>query len=139
MLKVSQMNKIINSIRAELKSNSDEKTKNSFQRFFKEKVRCYGVKTGAVGKIAKKYWEEIKDKSKKEIFQLCEELYKSDYTEEAFIVSFWGHNFKLSLEPKDIATFEKWIGKYINNWAKCDGFCNHTVGECVQKGWKVVV
>jgi 3-methyladenine DNA glycosylase AlkD len=26
-----------------------------------------------------------------------------------------------------------WIEKYIDNWAKCDGFCNHTVGDLIMK------
>ena len=127
------MSQTIGKIRAELKNSADEKTKASFQRFFKEKVKCYGVKTGIVGKIAKKHWKEIESKNKKEIFELCEELYKSDYTEEAFIVSFWGTNFKNFVKPEDLIIFEKWIKKYINNWAKCDGFCNHTIGDLIVK------
>ena len=124
---------IVQKIRTELKENTDENTGKSFQRFFKEKVKCYGVKTGTVGKIAKKYWEEIKDRKKQEIFELCEALYKSNYIEEAFVVSFWGANFRSFIEPEDLATFEKWIRRYINNWAKCDGFCNHAVGDLIMK------
>ena len=67
------------------------------------------------------------------IFCLCEELYSSDYTEEAFVVSFWLPNYIDKLEPSDLATFKDWIEKYIDNWAKCDGFCNHTVGDLIQK------
>jgi len=63
------MEKIIQKIRADLKSNSDKVNQKSFQRFFKEKVKCYGVKTGVVGKIANKYWKEVADSDKKEIFK----------------------------------------------------------------------
>lgn len=125
------MNKIIRSVRKELKGNADEKTKSSFQRFFREKVKCYGVKTGIVGKIAEKYWKEIKNEDKNIIFELCEELFSSDYSEEAFIVSFWGRHFKNILTPQDLKVFERWVRRYINNWAKCDGFCNHAVGDLI--------
>jgi 3-methyladenine DNA glycosylase AlkD len=128
-----KMSNVVQRIRNELRENADEKTRNSFQRFFKDKVKCYGVKTGTVGKIAKKYWNEIKGKNKKEIFELCEELLGSDYTEEASIVSFWGMNFKDFVRPEDLTVFEKWIKEYVNNWAKCDGFCNHTVGDLIAK------
>ena len=128
-----KMKDIILSIRKELKENTDNKTKKSFQRFFKEKVKYHGVKTAIVGKIAKKYWKEIESFPKKEIFSLCEELYKSDYTEEAFIVSFWIPKLSKKFERKDIILFKRWILKYINNWAKCDGFCNHSVGGFMQK------
>ncbi len=127
------MNKTILKIREELKKNSDVKTHQSFQRFFKEEVTFYGVKTGTVGKIAKKYWKEVEGLGKDKIFKLCEELYKSDYCEEAFIVSWWVPNLIDEFTLDDLPLFRKWIEKYINNWAKCDGFCNHSVGGMIEK------
>jgi 3-methyladenine DNA glycosylase AlkD len=127
------MHLIIAKIREELEAGASEKTKKSFQGFFKEEVTCYGVKTGTVAKIAKKHWNQVKLFSKEKIFALCEELYRSDYTEEAFVASFWLPNLVEKLEPSDLAVFKAWIEKYINNWAKCDAFCNHTVGGLIEK------
>jgi 3-methyladenine DNA glycosylase AlkD len=127
------MHPVIAKIREELKANADEKTKKSFQRFFKEEVMCYGLKTGTVAKIAKKQWSEVKLFSKEKIFALCEELYRSDYTEEAFVAAFWLPNLVEQLEPSDLEVFKVWIEKYINNWAKCDAFCNHTIGGLIEK------
>jgi 3-methyladenine DNA glycosylase AlkD len=127
------MSSILTQIREELKVNTDPQTQKSFQRFFKEQVKYYGVKTQTVGKIAKKYWEQVETLNKQEIFVLCEELYRSDYTEEAFIVAFWLPNYIDHLESSDLPVFKGWIERYINNWAKCDGFCNHTVGDLIQK------
>ncbi len=127
------MSEILERVREDLKTNADEKTRQSFQRFFKENVTYYGVKTPVVGKIAKKHWSTVKQLSKPEIFRLCEELYQSGYTEEAFVVSFWLPNLMDQLELGDLAVFKAWIEKYIDNWAKCDGFCNHTVGGLIEK------
>jgi 3-methyladenine DNA glycosylase AlkD len=127
------MNNILAQIREELKANTDQQIQRSFQRFFKEQVKFYGVKTEVVGKIAKKYWKQVKTLDKQTIFKLCEDLFRSDYTEEAFIVSFWLPNYIEHLAPGDLATFKVWIERYINNWAKCDGFCNHTIGDLIQK------
>ena len=127
------MNTILSQIRADLKASVDLKTQQSFQRFFKEQVKAYGVKTDVVSKIAKKHWLEVKDLSKQEIFGLCEDLFSSNYTEEAFIVSSWLPNYIDHLEPADLAIFKRWIECYINNWAKCDSFCNHTIGDLIQK------
>ena len=127
------MNPILSQIRKDLKAATEQKTQKSFQRFFKEQIKFYGVKTETVGKIAKKYWIQVKSLDKEAIFALCEELYSSDYTEEAFIVAFWLPNYIDSLELADLATFKLWIERYINNWAKCDGFCNHTIGDLLQK------
>jgi 3-methyladenine DNA glycosylase AlkD len=127
------MNNILSQIRADLKENADEKTKQSAQRYFKEQAKFYGVKTEIVGKIAKRHWLYVKVLDKPSIFKLCEELYRSDYTEDALIVAFWLPNYIKNLEPADLAIFKCWIERYINNWAKCDGFCNHTIGDLIQK------
>jgi 3-methyladenine DNA glycosylase AlkD len=127
------MHPIITKIRGELEADADEKTKKSFQRFFKEEITCYGVKTAVVRKIAKKHWSEVKFLSKEKIFALCEELYRSDYVEEATVASLWLPNIVEQLEPGDLAVFKSWIKKYVNNWAKCDTFCNHTVGGLLEK------
>ena len=103
------MTNVLAQIRADLKATTDTKTQKSFQRFFKEQVKYYGVKTETVGKIAKKYWPRVKTLDKQTIFGLCEELYRSDYTEEAFIVAFWLPNYIDNLEPNDLATFKRWI------------------------------
>jgi 3-methyladenine DNA glycosylase AlkD len=127
------MHLIVAEVRQELVASADEENKNSAQRFFKENVTGYGVKTAVVRKIAKKHWSEVKLFSKQKIFALCEELYRSDYMEEAFVASFWLPNMVDQLEPSDLATFKAWIKKYGNNWAKCDVLCNHTVGGLLEK------
>ncbi len=127
------MSIILAQLRKDLAANADPQTQKTFQRFFKEQVKYYGVKTPTVGKIAMNYWKQVKTLDKQAIFGLCEELYRSDYTEEAFVVSNWLPNYVDNLEPGDLATFKTWIECYINNWAKCDGFCNHTIGDLIQK------
>jgi 3-methyladenine DNA glycosylase AlkD len=36
-------------------------------------------------------------------------------------------------QPEDFQTFYNWIDKYINNRAKCDTFCNHTMGAFIER------
>ena len=127
------MNKIIQELRKELKQNSEEKIKESSKRFFKEEIKVYGIKSAIVGQIAKTYYSKIKELRKEEIFEICEELLKSDYCEEAYIVADWLPKEIKKLEKKDIKIFKQWIDKYINNWAKCDSFCNHTIGDMITK------
>lgn len=127
------MNDIIKQIRQDLKANIDEKTKQNFQRFFKEQIKSHGVKTATVHKIANIYWKQVKNFDKPEIFRLCEELFSSGYIEEAFMVSFWLPNYIGRLDSADLMTFKRWIESYIDDWAKCDSFCNHTIGDLIQK------
>ena len=126
------MNEIITKIRQELKQNSDETTRISGQRFFKEKINLYGVKSAEVNKIGKKYFNEIKAINKDELFALCETLWQSNQVEEAIIACNWSYAIHKDFLPDDIKIFEKWVKNYINNWATCDTLCNHTVGTFIE-------
>jgi 3-methyladenine DNA glycosylase AlkD len=126
------METIIDKVRKELKNNSDEKTRAGSQHFFKEQIKCYGVKSAVVGKISKEYFQLIKGNSKAEIFDLCEKLWQSVYIEESFIACNWSYYMHKKYEPGDFLVFKKWINEYVNNWASCDTLCNHTVGEFIE-------
>ena len=127
------MDPVISQIRRELKSHADPDIRKTSQRFFKEEITCYGMKTATVIAIAKKYWKVVKGRSKPEIFALCEELYKSGYIEESFIVSNWVQDLSGRYDREDLVVFRYWIDTYITNWASCDGFCNHTMGSFIEQ------
>ena len=127
------MDPVIARIRKELSDSADPEIQKTAQRFFKDTVTCYGMKTADVMVIAKKYWNEVKSRNKQEIFSLCEDLYRSGMMEEAFVVSAWSPLLKDRFERDDLIVFRHWIDTYITNWATCDGFCNHTMGDFIQK------
>jgi len=126
-------NDIIKTVRKEFKLNIDKKYLESTKRFFKEPVKSYGVKSAVVADIAKRTFRDIQSCDKDEIFALCEELFRSGYSEEAFLASDWAYNLRGDFKPADFKVFERWVNKYIDNWAKCDTFCNHTMGAFVER------
>jgi 3-methyladenine DNA glycosylase AlkD len=126
------MSSIIQNIRRELVHKADEKAQQSGQSFFREQVFLYGVKTAVVSKIAKKYFEEIKEKNKEEIFTLCDDLWKSGYLEETVIACNWSYFIRDYYEPGDFLVFERWVNEYVTNWASCDTLCNHTIGSFLE-------
>lgn len=125
------MNKIIENLRSELKQNADENTRKTGERFFKEEVKLYGIKSAIVGSISKVHYKSIEDKSKSHIFSLCDELWKSGMMEESFVACNWSNFVHKQYEQTDFEVFEKWVDSYITNWASCDTFCNHTVGDFI--------
>jgi 3-methyladenine DNA glycosylase AlkD len=125
------MTDILKNMREELSGLADQKTIANYGRFFKEAVTFYGVNTRVADKLGKKYLAEIKNRSKKEVFELCDDLFKADYCEEAFIACDWVYSRHKEYQPGDFATFENWINQYINNWAKCDTLCNHSVAAFI--------
>ncbi len=34
--------------------------------------------------------------------------------------------------PEDFSVFERWVNKYVTNWASCDTLCNHTIGTFIE-------
>jgi len=123
---------LVTSLTDQLIRHSDEKTRKSSQHFFKEPVQCHGVKTAVIERIGKDYFKSVKDFSKTTIFDMCDELWKTGYLEEAGIACNWSYYLHKTYEPDDFIRFEKWVDRYVNNWATCDTLCNHTVGTFVE-------
>jgi 3-methyladenine DNA glycosylase AlkD len=126
------MENILTEIREQLKNDIDKRTQEGMQRFFKEPVKCYGVKAQHVGNIAKKFFKTLSYKTKEEIFNLCNNLWQSGYIEESFIACNWSYRLHKDFKPEDFVLFEKWVKTYVNNWASCDTLCNHTIGEFIE-------
>ena len=124
---------ILQELRKELSNNRDKRIRDSAQRFFKEKVKHYGIRSAAVYRISRKYFKRAEGLGKNGIFSLCENLFETGYMEEAFIACDWSYEARGSFDEDDFARFEGWIAKYVNNWATCDTLCNHTVGAFVEK------
>lgn len=127
------MEKIILKIRKELKKNTDPDYKKGEVRFFREKIKTYGVRAPVSRIISKKYFNKIKYFSKKEIFSLCEELLRSGYIQEIGIAFGWAFRIKSQYKKKDFKIFEKWLKKHVSNWANCDDFCTHNLGYFISE------
>jgi len=124
---------IIEAIRERLTENADEKIKDSGKNYFKEEIQLYGIKTATVTQIGNQAFKLVKNLPKSEIFDLCEELWKSGMMEESFIACNWAYAIRKQFVPEDFKIFEQWVNQYVNNWASCDSFCNHTIGSFLSK------
>ena len=125
------MQNILDDVRRLLHEHADETAQKNGQRFFKEPVTMYGMKTTIVTGIAKQAFARLKGSSKNEIFTLCEDLWSSGYMEESFIACTWTEKLHKQYQPEDFPMFERWVEKYITNWASCDTLCNHSIGTFI--------
>src|SRR3989339_845153 len=82
--------------------------------------------------IDEKYFPKIKFLEKKEIFNFCEELFKTDYNEETTIAIQWIAGIKNQWEEKDFIELEK-LFNYIDNWGKCDDYCLNVLSHFIIK------
>jgi len=118
-------------VESELLEMVDEDYKEGVQNYFNNEIENYGVRTGEVRKLARKYYGEVKDLPKDEIFNICEELLDTGISEYRTIAFQWAHRLKSEYEREDFVRFESWVEKYVHNWGACDDLCTHALGELV--------
>ena len=124
---------ILQQVQEFLEKNVDPRPARSPQSFFKEEIRAHGVKTALVERMSADFFQKIKGLDKAEILELCEALFRTDYMEESFVACNWAYAISDQLERDDFSILERWMSEYVNNWAKCDTLCNHTVAALVEK------
>jgi 3-methyladenine DNA glycosylase AlkD len=129
---------IIEQVKTAMEAVATEQNRLSGQRFFKEDVCLIGVKSSDAGNVAKTCYDLVKDFRKEELFNVCEELWATNCMELCFVACNWSLRRKKEFVEADFEVFEKWVSSYITNWATCDTFCNHNVGEFVMKFPKYV-
>ncbi|MCK5345024.1 MAG: DNA alkylation repair protein [Candidatus Heimdallarchaeota archaeon] len=122
---------IIKKIREALKCNVDTAYKVGAQRYFKEAIKLYGVRVPKVRKIASEHYKLVKDKTKSEIYDICEKLMQSGFSEEKTIAFSWVFKQKKHFTLEDFSVFASWIEKYVLSWADCDDFCGHALGYLI--------
>jgi 3-methyladenine DNA glycosylase AlkD len=125
------MNAIIKESRTLLKAHADETVQKDAKAYFKGEFKNYGVKVPQVRVIAREVLRKTKGLDKLAVFGICEELWKSGYFEESIIACDLAYSQRKRFEESNMHLFEKWISIYVNNWASCDTFCNHTVGTFI--------
>jgi len=126
------MNEITDKVRRELREASDEKTRESGLRYFKEDVNLYGIRSKTVKEIAQANFALVRGRPKQEILIMCDSLWQSGMMEETFVACLWSGRLAGKFVPEDFKVLERWVHKYVNNWASCDTLCNHSVGDFIQ-------
>lgn len=118
---------VIANIVRELVEGKNEAGIEGEKNYFKEPIECYGWSRGRVRALGKRHFD--KTWSKQEVFSFCEKLWQSGYMEQCSIACDWTCYVHQQFTADDFEIFDRWVKTYISNWASCDGFCNHAVGE----------
>lgn len=127
-------NPVIAKIKVELKKVDLPQNKINYQQFFKEKLEePMGLKSSVLKEISKTCYKDIKHLSKKEIFDICEELLESDIRYRRFFAFEWAGKQVGSFERSDFPRFERWLTDYVDNWGACDSLCMGVTGHLVAK------
>lgn len=124
---------MIRAIRSDLKRQAEKTYREGAERYIKEGITLYGVRSFKVRRTSARYYRLVKDLAKREIFDLCEELLQSGYAEENMVAFDWAYRLRKQYEKRDFSVFESWLRRYVVNWGSCDDFCRHAFGAFVHQ------
>ena len=124
-----QSSPVVAAIRRDLAAAADPKYRESVQRFFKEPIDVYGVRTADARRISNEYFKQVRHLPKREVLEICELLHQGTKYEEHGIAFSWAGKLSGKFEPADFRMLERWLNKYVSNWAACDTLCGGPLGE----------
>ena len=123
---------IIDKIRQELAKVDKPENKLDYQKFFKEKLKeRYGLKTAILRKIINKCFKDVCMLPKEEILDICDNLLESDIQYGRSFAFIWAEKLKGDYSKADFNRFEKWLEKYVDNWASCDSLSTGAIGNLI--------
>lgn len=123
------MHPVVLRIRADLRQHIDPVYRDGSRAFFTEKIRNYGVRTPVVRKIARERYADVEGMEASKLYAVCEELLRHQLMEEQLIALAWVDRRRQEFGVKEFAVFERWLTRYVSNWAICDDFCGHALGH----------
>lgn len=112
---------LLAAIRTRLAARIDPVYREGATRFFQHEVRLHGVRQKDLLPIEQFVYREIKAWPASQRNLLCDALWKAGTLEEGTMVCHVYRRFHRQCGPCEFQLFERWIDRYVHNWAHCDG------------------
>ena len=89
------------------------------------------LKTNDIRKLSSKLFHSLKDKSKENVFSICNCFLEQRSWPMGVIAFDFACRMKKQYDENTFAIFESWLEKYVRGWGDCDDFCTHAFGELI--------
>ncbi len=119
-------------INREFEASADNEFAANLRWFFKETVNPYGVRGARIRQLAAAVYREIKNSPVAERNRLCEALWKTGKLEAGVLVSHLYRRFRKQCGAREFAVFERWIDRYVKNWAHTDGVAGWLLAASIE-------
>jgi 3-methyladenine DNA glycosylase AlkD len=119
-------------LRTQLRESGSEEGRRTAARFFAHPIEAYGVRATVLQQMARELGPRVKQWPLAERNRLCTELMKSGITEESALAVYVYFRFKRQCARCEFQLFERWIDRYVSNWAACDAVSTKLVAACVE-------
>jgi 3-methyladenine DNA glycosylase AlkD len=120
---------------AMLKGKADPENAVQVQRYFKEQVASYGLKSDDVREIAQTLYRSVqKDWTIRQAIELCEILLPNKYLEVKGVATLIFLRYMKDFERPVFGLVKKWLSRdYCDNWASVDSLCPYAIGALLEK------
>ena len=127
-------NKISIFVDKELKTLGDKEFAKSRNRLISEKVISYGVETQEIRKVARKYFNQFRERKRKRVcLETVKELMSTKVFEDQMVGIFFLELFLKTGGKISISEIKKLITEYIDNWATCDTISSEVVAKILKR------
>ncbi|HYL35341.1 MAG TPA: DNA alkylation repair protein [Bryobacteraceae bacterium] len=119
------------SLRRELQAAAEPEFAAGVRNFFREPVDPYGVRSSKLHAIARGVYSEVKGWPKRERDRFMTALWQSGKLEEGVIVCHVYRRFSNKFGETEFRMFDRWLDRYVRNWAHCDGLASWLVAGAI--------
>lgn len=93
----------------------------AMERFHKEPIQARGVPSPRVKELAAEVYRAVRGWPPAARNTLCTSLFKTGGAEEGALVCYLYRRFARQCHACEFRLFERWLDRYVHNWAHCDG------------------
>ncbi|MGH9629673.1 MAG: DNA alkylation repair protein, partial [Bryobacteraceae bacterium] len=120
------------SVRAQMKAYADPHMAQGQRAYFKEPIDPWGVRGIHIKKIEQSVYGEVKHWPGQERNRLCTDLLKGGRLEEGVLAIHLYRRFRSQCAAREFKLFERWIDRYVQTWAHCDGIASWLLAACIE-------
>jgi 3-methyladenine DNA glycosylase AlkD len=91
------------------------------------------LRTPAVRAVSRDLFREVRDATKAQIFDFCEQLLATRDSDARLIAFDWAFRCRKHYAGADFDRFERWLVQFVDGWDSCDDFCTHAFGSLVYR------
>src|SRR5579863_6719589 len=123
---------LLKSLRRQLREAAEPDFAAGVRNFFREPVDPYGVRSHKLHRITSALYREVKRRPKADRDQFMVSLWESGKLEEGVIACHVYRRFSKDFGECEFAMFDRWLTRYIHNWANCDGLAGWLVAGAIR-------
>lgn len=101
------------------------------RRFFQHEVDTRGVRQAALAPVIRDVAREVKQWPIAHRDRLMTLLWETGKLEDGALVCHVYRRFAKSCAGREFQLFERWLDRYVRNWAHCDGVSSWLVAACI--------